>query len=157
MKHVRGFVSRTLMTACMHATSSIGRIWQKIIRQMRDGRTDGRTDRQTYVYLFKHLKYRSSLLHLVCQCVLSVSCLLPKIHPITADRDSLTKGTVVSWQCTDDVSLAQSIAVGKFFSKSLPIFSCNHWSQATLSSVSTWMGDSRSSVAWVLLLNLKVG
>ena len=35
-------------------------------------------------------------------------------------------------------------------------FSYNHWSQATLSSVSTWMGDC-SSVAWVLLLTLKVG
>ena len=35
-------------------------------------------------------------------------------------------------------------------------FSYDHWSQATLSSVSTWMGDC-SSVAWVLLLTLKVG
>ena len=35
-------------------------------------------------------------------------------------------------------------------------FSYNHWSQATLSSVSTWMG-SCSSVVWVLLLTLKVG
>ena len=34
-------------------------------------------------------------------------------------------------------------------------FSYDHWSQATLSSVSTWMGDC-SSVAWVLLLTLKV-
>ena len=32
----------------------------------------------------------------------------------------------------------------------------DHWSQATLSSVSTWMGDC-SSIAWVLLLTLKVG
>ena len=35
-------------------------------------------------------------------------------------------------------------------------FSYDHWSQATLSSDSTWMGDC-SSVAWVLLLTLKVG
>ena len=35
-------------------------------------------------------------------------------------------------------------------------FSYDHWSQAMLSSVSTWMGDC-SSVAWVLLLTLKVG
>ena len=35
-------------------------------------------------------------------------------------------------------------------------FSYDHWSQATLSSVSTWMGNC-SSVAWVLLLTLKVG
>ena len=33
-------------------------------------------------------------------------------------------------------------------------FSYNHWSQATLSSVSTWMGNC-SSVAWALLLTLK--
>ena len=33
-------------------------------------------------------------------------------------------------------------------------FSYDHWSQATLISVSTWMGDC-SSVAWVLLLTLK--
>ena len=32
-------------------------------------------------------------------------------------------------------------------------FSYNHWSQATLSLVSTWMGDC-SSVTWVLLLTL---
>ena len=36
-------------------------------------------------------------------------------------------------------------------------FSYDHWSQATLSSASTWMGDSGSSVAWVLLLTIKVG
>ena len=35
-------------------------------------------------------------------------------------------------------------------------FSYDHWSPATLGSVSTWMGDC-SSVAWVLLLTLKVG
>ena len=35
-------------------------------------------------------------------------------------------------------------------------FSYDHWSQATLSSVSTWMGDC-SSVAWGLLLTHKVG
>ena len=35
-------------------------------------------------------------------------------------------------------------------------FSYDHWSQATLSLVSTWMGNC-SSVAWVLLLTLKVG
>ena len=35
-------------------------------------------------------------------------------------------------------------------------FSYDHWSQATLSLVSTWMGDC-SSVVWVLLLSLKVG
>ena len=35
-------------------------------------------------------------------------------------------------------------------------FSYNHWSQTTLSLVSTWMGDC-SSLAWVLLLTLKVG
>ena len=35
-------------------------------------------------------------------------------------------------------------------------FSYDHWSQATSSSVSTWMGHC-SSVAWVLLLTLKVG
>ena len=35
-------------------------------------------------------------------------------------------------------------------------FSYDHWSQATLSSVSTWMGLCLS-VAWVLLLTLKVG
>ena len=35
-------------------------------------------------------------------------------------------------------------------------FSYDHWSKATLSSVSTWMGHC-SSVAWVLLLTLKVG
>ena len=34
-------------------------------------------------------------------------------------------------------------------------FSYAYWSQATLSSVSTWMGDSYSSVAWVLLITLK--
>ena len=34
--------------------------------------------------------------------------------------------------------------------------SYNHWSKATLSSVNTWMGDC-SSVAWVLLVTLKVG
>ena len=36
-------------------------------------------------------------------------------------------------------------------------FSYDYWSQATLSLVSAWMRDSRSSVAWVLLLTLKVG
>ena len=36
-------------------------------------------------------------------------------------------------------------------------FSYDHWSQAMLGSVSTWMGDSHSSVVWVLLLTLKVG
>ena len=35
-------------------------------------------------------------------------------------------------------------------------FSYDHWSEAMLSLVSTWIGDSRSSVAWVLLLTLKV-
>ena len=35
-------------------------------------------------------------------------------------------------------------------------FSYDHWSQATLSSVSAWMWDSGSSVAWVLPLTLKV-
>ena len=35
-------------------------------------------------------------------------------------------------------------------------FSYNHWSQAKLSLVCTWMGDC-SSVVWVLLLTLKVG
>ena len=35
-------------------------------------------------------------------------------------------------------------------------FSYDHWSQATLSSVSTWMGNCASD-AWVLLLTLKVG
>ena len=37
----------------------------------------------------------------------------------------------------------------------VPIGAQRHrWSQAMLSSVSTWMGDSRSSVVWVLLLTL---
>ena len=35
-------------------------------------------------------------------------------------------------------------------------FLVNYWSQAMLSTVSTWVGDC-SSVAWVLLLTLKVG
>ena len=35
-------------------------------------------------------------------------------------------------------------------------FSYDHWCQATLSSVSTWMGDC-SSVVWVLPLTLNVG
>ena len=35
-------------------------------------------------------------------------------------------------------------------------FSHNHWSQAMLNLVTSWMGDC-SSVAWVMLLTLRVG
>ena len=36
-------------------------------------------------------------------------------------------------------------------------FSRDRWSQAMLSSVSTWIGDFCSSVVWLLLLTLKIG